>query len=70
MTIATTPSTARRSVLHHAPETSIGISRDCRGSAGARPDRVAPQMVAFPFLVAHDDAVGGYLVSNCVSIRY
>jgi hypothetical protein len=33
------------------PGTSIGISGDCRSALGARPDRVAPRVVAFPFLV-------------------
>jgi hypothetical protein len=53
MTIATTSSATRQSVLKHVPELALALA----GIAvvllalGARPDRVAPRVVAFPFLV-------------------
>jgi hypothetical protein len=41
------------------PGTGIGVSWDCRSTTGAGPDRLARGVVAFPFLVADLDAVGG-----------
>src|SRR5215472_2770397 len=52
MTIATNSSTARRSLLHHVPELALAL-------AGTAVVLLALGVVAFPFLVADLDAVGG-----------
>src|SRR6266478_1237739 len=51
--------------LEACPGTSIGISGDCSGASGARPDRMAPWVVAFPVLLADLDAMGRLCRSCC-----
>src|SRR5439155_11793311 len=36
-----------------------GSSRDCRGASGARSDRLAGRLVAFPLCLTDLDAMGG-----------
>ena len=65
MTIATTSSTARRSVLQHVPELALALAGIAVVLLALGPIGWRARVVAFPFLVADLDAVGGLSRSCC-----